>query len=91
MFRGNLTEGREEGTYLLGNRPKGSLARDWRLSACTNTDKKELNTFGYNDNTDTSFLAVWSLSVPKRDKRAALSSQLLQTLRLQQKPKSEET
>lgn len=54
-FRGNLTRERKEETYFLGNRPKGAVAGDWRLSARTNTHKKQLNTLGYNDIAYTSF------------------------------------
>lgn len=43
-FRATSARGRKEGRYLLGNKPKGAVAKDWRLSACTNTYKKELNT-----------------------------------------------
>lgn len=32
-------------TYFLGNKPKGALPWEWRLSARSNTHKKELNTF----------------------------------------------
>lgn len=42
-------------TYFLGNKPKGALAWEWRLSACSNTHKKELNTSASGGTTCTSF------------------------------------
>lgn len=48
-FRGTSPKKRKEETYFLGNKPKGPVAGDLRLSACINTHKKELNTLGYND------------------------------------------
>lgn len=59
-FQGNLTEERKDEKYFLGNKPKGAIVGDWRLSACTNTHKKELKTIGYNDFVDaSSWPSVW--------------------------------
>lgn len=53
-FRGSSQKKRKEETYFLGNKPKGVVSEDLRLSACINTHKKELNTLGYNDIAHTS-------------------------------------
>lgn len=58
-FQENLTKERKEETYFLGNKPKGPVVGDWRLSACTNTHKKELNTFGYNDRATLPLPSIW--------------------------------
>lgn len=63
---------RKEETYFLGNKPKGPVAGDWRLSACTNTHKKELNTTGFNDSVH--FLQVVHLVSLRKKKKHAMEN-----------------